>query len=162
MSTPHLAGQSLLLLGTIGTGLYVAVEGIDKIDINSNATNQFLTVSGFERGTFLYAAVIVVALAVLQLMIFGIHHRTGQTDSSMRSFLLLSGIFSVVFGSILLMQGAVVFNHKNNGSGTPITVDDGRRPVEVGIVAGGLAVASGAGLILSCVSYKSRITSLLY
>ena len=162
MSTPHLAGQSLLLAGTIGTGLYAAIRGIDKIDINDAATNQHLLRSGFDRPTFLYSAVIVVALAVLQLMIFGIHHRTGQTDGSMRSFLLLSGIFSVVFGSILLMEAAVVFNHKNSASGTEITVDDGRRAVEVGLVAGGLAIASGAGLVLSCVSYKSRVTSLLY
>ena len=94
-----------LHLGVAGLGLYVAIEGQDKITPVQNTTT-LAQQSGFNKSNFLFAAYIVTVVAFIQLSVLFYFHNYGGNSTHFRVSYFLLAVINIIFGSILL-QGAV-------------------------------------------------------
>ena len=102
----------VLHLGVAGLGLYVSVEGQDKIWPGRQAAGAppFLPTwdfkSGFRKSTYITSAYIVTVVAFLQLAVLFYYHNYGGKESHFRLAYLVLALINLIFGSLVLV-GAV-------------------------------------------------------
>ena len=131
----------VLHLGVAGLGLYVSIEGQDKIwPGRGSGTTATTELSGFEKNTFLSAAYIVTVVALLQLAVLFYFHNYKGKESHFRLAYFVLAVINLIFGTILLQGAATLLK---TPSGSPATVVTGtEHEVAVGgAVLGALVIA---------------------
>tara|TARA_R110002126_G_scaffold75099_2_gene187051 strand:+ start:5584 stop:6099 length:516 start_codon:yes stop_codon:yes gene_type:complete len=133
-----------LHLGVAGLGLYVAIEGQDKLwpGSSSSTTTAAQANSGFQKDEFMSAAYIVTVIACLQLAVLYYFHNYRGKESHFRLAYFVLAIVNLIFGAIVL-QGAATLLKKPAGSGAGVSVvTDKMHDVAVaGAVLGALVIA---------------------
>jgi hypothetical protein len=134
----------VLHLGVAGLGLYVSIEGQDKIWPGRNgfapATTAGPTQTGFEKDTFMSAAYIVTVVALLQLAVLYYFHNYRGKESHFRLSYFVLAVVNLVFGTILLQGAATLLRAPEGSSATVVTGDE--HNVAVGAaVLGALVIA---------------------
>ena len=138
-----------LHLGVAGLGLYVSIEGQDKLYVGDAATFNTINSTGnlFKKDDFMTAAYIVTIVACLQLAALYYFHNFKGKESHFRLAYFTFAIINLVFGAILL-QGAVSLlspTTATDGGGTvtPIVAVTGKdhEIAVAGAVLGALVVA---------------------
>ena len=135
----------VLHLGVAGLGLYVSIEGSEKIwpgradndgiDYTSNEQR-----SGFSKNNFSAAAYIVTVIACLQLAVLFYFHDYKGKESHFRLAYFTLAIINLVFGAVLL-QGAATLLRSPDGAKLVIVTGD-EYDVAIGAaVLGALVIA---------------------
>ena len=128
-----------LHLGVAGLGLYVSIEGQDKIWPNRGTTTAGPN-SGFEKDEFMSAAYIVTVIACLQLAVLYYFHNYRGKESHFRLAYFVLAIVNLIFGAIVL-QGAATLLRPASGSGLTVVTGKEHDVAVAGAVLGALVVA---------------------
>ena len=132
-----------LHLGVAGLGLYVAIEGQDKIwpgRGGGTGVNTAGTDSGFSKDEFLSATYIVTVIACLQLAVLYYFHNYKGKESHFRLAYFVLAIINLIFGAIVL-QGAATLLRAPEGSGLTVVTGKEHDVAVAGAVLGALVVA---------------------
>ena len=113
----------VLHLGVAGLGLYVSIEGQDKLDtFTANASGVESTArydhTGFQKDTFMFSAYIVTIVALVQLAVLFYFHNYGAKESHFRVAYFTLAIINIIFSSILLQGAATLLVIPEGASGT--------------------------------------------
>ena len=133
----------ILHFGVAGLGLYVSVEGQEKLS-GQNATNTSAT-SSFDKDAFISSAFLVTIIAVAQICVLFFYHDFKGKENHFRLAYYILAIMNLIFGSILL-QGAVSLLNTGANKGVSGTdpdnlTDDAKRVRVAGAVLGSLVLA---------------------
>ena len=128
-----------LHLGVAGLGLYVSIEGQDKIWPNRGTTTAGPN-SGFEKDEFMSAAYIVTVIACLQLAVLYYFHNYRGKESHFRLAYFVLAIVNLIFGAIVL-QGAATLLRPASGSSNTVVTGKEHDVAVAGAVLGALVVA---------------------
>jgi len=116
-------------IGVVGLGLYVAIEGQNKLPSNSvEITDTVDTTNpnyGFQKDTFLFATYIVTLIALAQLFVLFYYHNYGGKESYFRGAFFVLALINIIFSAIVL-QGAVTLLDNSSSitsEGTDIPVN---------------------------------------
>jgi hypothetical protein len=134
-----------LHLGVAGLGLYVSIEGQDKIwPGRTNGGPPFNTASpegsGFSKDEFMSAAYIVTVIACLQLAVLYYFHNYRGKESHFRLAYFVLAIVNLIFGAIVL-QGAAGLLRAPSGSDNTVVTGDEHNVAVAGAVLGALVIA---------------------
>ena len=131
-----------LHLGVAGLGLYVAIEGQDKIWPGRDDGGVYTAGlnSGFEKDEFLSATYIVTVIACLQLAVLYYFHNYRGKESHFRLAYFVLAIINLIFGAIVL-QGAATLLRPASGSGLTVVTGKEHNVAVAGAVLGALVVA---------------------
>jgi hypothetical protein len=133
-----------LHLGVAGLGLYVSIEGQDKIwparPIGTNQSTAYGVQSGFEKDEFMSAAYIVTVIACLQLAVLYYFHNYRGKESHFRLAYFTLAVVNLIFGAILL-QGAATLLRPASGSDNVVVIGDEHNVAVASAVLGALVIA---------------------
>ena len=131
----------VLHLGVAGLGLYVSIEGQDKIWPGRNTTGTAVEANtGFSKNNFMAAAYIVTVVAFLQLAVLYYFHNYKGKESHFRLAYFVLAIINLVFGALVLQAAATLLRAPNDSSTTVVTGSE--HDVAVGAaVLGALVIA---------------------
>ena len=129
----------VLHLGVAGLGLYVSIDGQDKLS-GQNATGQTSSTDGFDKDAFVSSAFVVTVIALVQLAVLFFYHNYGGPVQHFRIAYFILAMVNLIFGAILL-QGAVQLLHPGASDTTPAVNDDVERVGTAAVVLGSLLIA---------------------
>jgi len=131
----------VLHLGVAGLGLYVSIEGQDKIWVGRGTPNStFIGDSGFQKDTFLSAAYIVTVVAFLQLSVLYYFHNYKGKESHFRLAYFVLAVVNLIFGALVL-QGATSLLRGPDGAGLTVVTGDEHNVAVGAAVLGALVIA---------------------
>lgn len=129
-----------LHLGVAGLGLYVSIEGQDKIWPGGAAGTTATAGNGFVKDEFMSAAYIITVIAFLQLAVLYFFHNYRGKESHFRLAYFVLAVINLIFGAIVL-QGAATLLKPAAGSGLTVVTGDTHRVAVAGAVLGALVIA---------------------
>ena len=131
----------VLHLGVAGLGLYVSIEGQDKIfPGRGGTTTASIAETGFQKDTFIFSAYIVTVIALVQLAVLFYFHNYGAKESHFRVVYFMLAIVNIIFASFLLQGAATLMVVPSGSSATVVTGDE--HDVAIGAaVLGALVIA---------------------
>jgi hypothetical protein len=129
----------VLHLGVAGLGLYVSIDGQDKLS-GQNATGLTSSTDGFDKDAFVSSAFVVTVIALVQLAVLFFFHNYGGPIQHFRIAYFILAMVNLIFGAILL-QGAVQLLHPGASDSTPRINDDAHNVAVGGAVLGALLIA---------------------
>jgi len=131
----------VLHLGVAGLGLYVSIEGQDKIWVGRvTPSTSFIGDSGFQKDTFLSAAYIVTVVAFLQLAVLYYFHNYKGKESHFRLAYFVLAVVNLIFGALVL-QSATTLLREPDGAGLTGTTGTEHEVAVGAAVLGALVIA---------------------
>ena len=137
-------------IGVVGLGLYVAIEGQNKLDqnarIDTTGSGEYFTssyVHGFSKDTYLFSAYIITIIALAQLAVLYSYHNNGGKESHFRVAFYVLALINLIFSSILLQGSATLLQAKPS----PVSVASSERTFKV--VEGDAYTVAVAGAVLA-------------
>ena len=117
-------------IGVVGLGLYVAIEGQNKLEATGTGNPTPISpdnhLYGFIKEQFLYATYVVTLIALAQLFVLFYYHNYGGKEAYFRGAFFVLALINIIFASIVL-QGAVTLlktdSAYTDGSGNAGTVN---------------------------------------
>jgi hypothetical protein len=100
----------VLHLGVAGLGLYVSIEGQDKLGGQGTNYNAGTATPGFDKDSFISSAYIVTVIALVQLAVLFFYHNYNGPVEHFRVAYFILAMVNLIFGTILL-QGAAQLLH---------------------------------------------------
>jgi len=131
----------VLHLGVAGLGLYVSIEGQDKIyPSRTTPGTGFIADSGFQKDSFLSAAYIVTIVAFLQLAVLYYFHNYRGKESHFRLAYFVLAVVNLIFGALVLQSAATLLRGPDGAGLTVVTGDE--HDIAIGAaVLGALVIA---------------------
>ncbi len=105
-------------IGVVGLGLYVAIEGQNKLDQNGVrdvASTEYLTssyVHGFSKDTYLFSAYIITIIALAQLAVLYSYHNYKGKEPYFRVAFYMLALVNLIFSAVLLQGSATLLQAK--------------------------------------------------
>jgi len=116
-------------IGVVGLGLYVAIEGQNKLDQNGSTATAKLTSNlqhGFAKDTYLFSTYVITIIALAQLAVLYNYHNHGGKEPYFRVAFYILALVNLIFSAILLQQSATLLQAKpDNTGGNPVVVVTG-------------------------------------
>ena len=137
-------------IGVVGLGLYVAIEGQNKLDQSGErATNEYFTSSylhGFSKDTYLFSTYIITVIALAQLAVLYSYHNYKGKEPYFRVAFYMLALVNLIFSAVLLQGSATLLQAKPQtdllgGLEYYVVEGDAHRVAVAGAVLGALVVA---------------------